>query len=581
MKNFFIGLVVGVLFSGLVLFILVFAAIRLAGSLAGSFGATRPASVPDSAMLVLKLDGDLPENAPPEIPLPFFEAQNPLAIHDVWEIFHRAASDSRIKGIVLEPRGLSTGFAKLQEVQQEVAQFKKSGKPIVTFLRSPTAREYYLASATDRIFLGPEDGLDLKGMRVESVFLRSGLDKVGVHVDVIHAGKYKDAGDMFTRTDMSPETREVLNGVLEQYYGNLIDVVAQGRRKQSGEIRAVVDQGPFVANEALSKGLVDQLGYEDQAIENLKNHANNSNLERVTAKTYLKAPRSGSAAPNRIALVIGQGEIISGTGNESANDRDFTSTGFVKLLRQVENDSSIKGVILRIDSPGGDGIASDEILHEAKNLSKKKPTVISMSDLAASGGYYVSVTGDPIVAYPNTLTGSIGVLFVRPNLHGLYDKLGIGKQQLSRGRYAELDSEYVPLDDDARRKLTSEVDDFYKVFVTRVAQGRKSSFDQIEPLAQGRVWTGTQAKQNGLIDELGGLDRALELVKQKAHIGAGERVTLVPFPGKRSVFDVLVSRSEDLSDVELRIKKIIGHVPISALMRGGFLKLMPYSIQVK
>jgi len=581
MKNFFIGLVVGVLFSGLVLFILVFAAIRVAGSLAGSFGATRPASVPDSAMLVLKLDGDLPENAPPEIPLPFFEAQNPLAIHDVWEIFHRAASDSRIKGIVLEPRGLSTGFAKLQEVQQEVAQFKKSGKPIVTFLRSPTAREYYLASATDRIFLGPEDGLDLKGMRVESIFLKSGLDKIGVHMDVIHAGKYKDAGDMFTRTDMSPETREVLNGVLEQYYGNLIDVVAQGRRKQSDEIRAVVDQGPFVAGEALTRGLVDQLGYEDQAIENLKNRANNSNLGRVTAKTYLKAPRSGSAAPNRIALVIGQGEIISGTGNESANDRDFTSTGFVKLLRQVENDSSIKGVILRIDSPGGDGIASDEILHEAKNLSKKKPTVISMSDLAASGGYYVSVTGDPIVAYPNTLTGSIGVLFVRPNLHGLYDKLGVGKQQLSRGRYAELDSEYVPLDDDARRKLTSEVDDFYKVFVTRVAQGRKSSFDQIEPLAQGRVWTGTQAKQNGLVDELGGLDRALELVKQKAHIGAGERVTLVPFPGKRSVFDVLVSRSEDLSDVELRIKKIIGQVPISALMRGGFLKLMPYSIQVK
>jgi protease IV len=581
MKNFFIGLVVGVLFSGLVLFILVFAAIRLAGSFAGSFGATRPSSVPDSAMLVLKLDGDLPENAPPEIPLPFFEAQNPLAIHDVWEIFHRAASDSRVKGIVLEPRSLSAGFAKLEEIQLDIAQFKKSGKPIVTFLRSPTAREYYVASATDRIFLGPEDGLDLKGMRVESVFLKTGLDKIGVHVDVVHAGKYKDAGDMLTRTDMTPETREVLNDVLNQYYGDLIDVVAQGRRKQPDEIRSIVDQGPFVSSEALSKGLVDQLGYEDQAIENLKNRANNANLERVSGKAYLKAPRSGSASPNRIALVIGQGEITTGSGNESAYDRDFTSTGFDKLLRQVENDSSIKGVILRIDSPGGDGTASDDILHEAKNLSRKKPTVISMSDLAASGGYFVAVTGDPIVAYPNTLTGSIGVLFVRPNLHGLYDKLGIGKQQLSRGRYADLDSEYVPLDDAARHKLTTEVDDFYKGFVNRVAQGRKRSFDQIEPLAQGRVWTGTQAKQNGLVDELGGLDRAIELVKQKAHIGPAERVTLVPFPGKRSVFDVVFSHPEDSSDIELRIKKLIGQVPISTLTRGGFLKLMPYAIQVK
>lgn len=577
MKNFFIGLVVGVLFSGLVLFILFFAAIRLAGSIASA----RPAGVPDSAMLVLRLDGDLPEIAPPEIPLPLFEAQTPLAIHDVWEVFRRAASDPRIKGVILEPRSLGIGFAKLEEIHGEILQFKKSGKPIVTFLRSPSAREYYLASATDRIFLGPEDGLDLKGMRVESVFLKTGLDKIGVQVDVVHAGKYKDAGDMFTRTDMTPETREVLNDVLDQYYGNLIDVVAQGRGKKPDQIRAIVDQGPFVASEALSNGLVDQLGYEEQAIQELKTRAKMSGTDRISGKTYLKAPRSGAAPPNRIALVVGEGEITAGSGNESADDRNFTSTGFVKLLRQVEDDSSIKGVILRIDSPGGDGTASDDILHEAKNLSKKKPTVISMSDLAASGGYFVAITGDPIVAYPNTLTGSIGVLLVRPNLHGLYDKLGIGKQQLSRGHFADIDSEYVPLNDDERRKLTSEVDNFYKGFVTRVAQSRKRSFDQIEPLAQGRVWTGAQARQNGLVDDLGGLDRAIDLVKQKAHIAASERVTLVPFPGRRSVFEILFNRSEDSNDVELKIKKLIGQIPIRALTRGGFMKLMPYSIQVK
>jgi protease IV len=578
LKNFFIGLVVGIIFSGLVLLVLFFAAVRFAGSFA-----TRPTSVADSSMLVLKLDGDLPEIAPPEIPVPFFEEQTPLAVHEVWDIFRRAATDSRIKGIVLEPRGLGIGFAKLQEVRQEILQFKKSGKPIVTFLRSPGAREYYLASATDQIFLGPEDELDLKGMRVESMFLKTGLDKIGVKMDVIHAGKYKDAGDMFTQTAMSPETREVLNDVLDQYYGNLIEVIAEGRKKQPDAVRAIVDQGPFIASEALSNGLVDSLGYEEQAVENLKSRVKgpSASLQRISGKAYLRTPLSGQGPASRIALVVGEGEITTGSGNESANDQGFTSTAFVKLLREVEDDSSIKGVILRVDSPGGDGTASDDILHEAKNLSKKKPLVISMSDLAASGGYFVSVTGDPIVAYPNTLTGSIGVLFVRANLHGLYDKLGIGKQALSRGHYADLDSEYAPLDEDLRRKLTTEVDAFYKGFVGRVAEGRKRTFDQIEPLAQGRVWLGAQAKQNGLVDELGGLDRAVELVKQKAHLGANERITLVPYPGKRSVFDMLFSRSEESTGAEMKVKKLLGEIPIQALSRGGFLKLMPYSIQVK
>ncbi|HLG99228.1 MAG TPA: signal peptide peptidase SppA [Bryobacteraceae bacterium] len=578
MKNFFIGLVVGILFSGLVLFILFFAAVRLAGSFAA-----RTTTVSDNSMLVLNLNGDLPEIAPPEIPVPFIEAQTPLAVYQVWEIFRRAASDPRIKGIVLEPRGLGIGFAKLQEIQQEIAQFKKSGKPIVTYLRSPGAREYYLACATDRIFLGPEDELDLKGMRVESVFLKTGLEKIGVNVDVIHAGKYKDAGDMFTRTSMSPETQEVLNDVLNQYYGSLVNDIAQGRRKQPDQVKALIDQGPFIASDALNNALVDSLGYEDQAIENLKNRANNSNLKRVSGKAYLKAPQNSSGIANRIALVVGEGDITTGSGNESANDQGFTSTGFVKLLRQVGNDSSIKGVILRIDSPGGDGTASDDILHEAKNLSKKKPVIISMSDLAASGGYLASMTGDPIVAYPNTLTGSIGVLLIRPNLHGLYDKLGIGKQGLSRGRFADLDSEYVPLTPELRDKLASEVDAFYKGFINVVAQGRRRPADQIESLAQGRVWLGAQAKQNGLVDDLGGLDRAIELLKQKAHIGATERITLVPYPGKRSVLDMLFSRSDDFAEVEAKvgIRKLLGHIPIEALARGGFMKLMPYSIEVK
>src|SRR5258708_34902318 len=222
----------------------------------------------------------------------------------------------------------------------------------------------------------------------------------------------------------------------------------------------------------------------------------------------------------------------------------------IKLIRQVRDDASIKAVILRIDSPGGDGIASDDILHEAKLLSAKKPTVISMSDLAASGGYFIAMTGDPVVAYRNTETGSIGVFFGKINLRGLYDKIGVKKEILTRGRFADIDTEYAPLNTSQRRKLRVEIEEFYRGFVQRVADGRKRKYEDIEALAQGRVWTGAQAKQNGLVDELGGLDRAIEMAKQKAKIAAADKITLVPYPPRRSLLEVLLERGSDAVSLE-------------------------------
>ena len=428
MKNFFFGLVVGILLVGLTLVIIVFALVRVAGSIGA-----RPVSIAEGSTLVLKLEGDLPEKLPPEIPLPFLEEQTPITIPEVWETFRKAAEDSRVKGIIFEPRGLEVGWAKLEEIHQGILNFKKSGKPIITFLRAPGGQEYYLAAATDRIYLSPEDQLDLKGLAVGSMYLKNTLDKVGVKADVIHAGKYKDAGDTFTRTSMTPETSEVLNEVLNQYYGDLIDTIAQGRKQSRDAVQSTVDQGPYTAKEAQDKGLVDSLGYEDQVTQDMQGRLKQGSLRRISSKDYLKVPLATEGVSHRIALIVGEGEITRGSGNEAANEQGLTSAGFIKLLRQVENDSSIQGVILRVDSPGGDGAASDDILHEAKNLSHKKPMVISMSDLAASGGYFMSLTGDPIVAYPNTLTGSIGVIFIRMNLHGLYDKLGVNEQILMRG----------------------------------------------------------------------------------------------------------------------------------------------------
>jgi protease-4 len=253
----------------------------------------------------------------------------------------------------------------------------------------------------------------------------------------------------------------------------------------------------------------------------------------------------------------------------------------VKLLRQVENDSSIKGVILRIDSPGGDGIASDDILHQAKSLSARKPVIISMSDLAASGGYFIAMTGDPVVAYPNTLTGSIGVFFGKVNLKGLFDKVGLATYTLKRGRFADIDTTTAPLNDEQREKLRREIETFYKGFVERVAAGRKKPYDTVEPLAQGRVWLGAQAKQNGLVDELGGLDRAIEMVRDRAKISSSEKIVLVTYPPKRSVWDVLFNRSDETTQVESLMRPVIGKLPLRALAHGGILKLMPFAITVK
>lgn len=574
MKKFLIGLVAGILLCGLTLVIIGLALMRL--------GERKP-TVSEGSTLVLRLEGEVPERPPMELPLPFLESQTPVTVLEVWDTLRKAAADSRVKAVVFMPRGLSIGWSKIEEIRADLMAFRKSGKALVAFLRNPGTAEYYLATAADRIYMTEEDMLDVKGLRVEAMFLTRTLDKIGVKADVEHVGKYKDAGDMFTRSSMTPETREVLNQILDQYYGDLVKTIAEGRKKSPDDVRALIDQGPFLGQDARARGLVDSLAYEEQVYSDLKSRLKQNEIKKVSLRDYLKVPAAsaGLAAKRKIALVVGSGAITRGQGNEGPGADDLmTSGGMIKLLRQVEDDASIKGVILRIDSPGGDGIASDDILHEAKVLSQKKPLVISMSDLAASGGYFVAVTGDPIVAYPNTLTGSIGVIYAKFNLRGLYDKLGIQKEALTRGKYASIDSEYQPMNEAERAKVRDQVEAFYKGFVQRVATGRRMKYEQVDSLAQGRVWLGAQARQNGLVDELGGLDKAIELVKKKAQIPASENVTLVPYPQKRSLFDYLLSRSDEAASVEARLHGLVKTFPIEAWMHGGYLKVMPFSIEV-
>ena len=566
MKKFILGFLIGIVFVGLLGAILVFAVLRMAG---------RTPTVEANSALVLHVEGDVPEQAPVDISLPFLQEEPPLTVSDYWRVLQQASTDSHIKALVLEPRDLSAGWAKLEELRADIVAFKKSGKPVYAYLKGGGTHEYYLATAADNVYMSPEDELDVKGLRAELMFLKGTLDKLGVSMEFEHIGKYKDYPDQFTATGPSQPTLDQINPILDQYYGDLVNVIAQGRKKSPDAIRAVIDQGPFVGEEAVKDGLVDALLYEDEMYDKAGNPA------RISGHSYAKATE-GSERGKRIALVTEEGDITRGDqSSDGISAGGIASGDAIRTMRQVEDDPSIQGVILRIDSPGGDGIASDDILHEAKRLSQKKPMVISMSDDAASGGYFIAMTGDPVVAYPNTLTGSIGVFYGKVDLSELYKKIGFKKELLTRGKYADIDSEAKPLTPDERTKLHDEIEVFYRGFVQRVADGRKRSYDQVEPLAQGRVWLGSQAKQNGLVDQIGGLDEAVALVKQRAKIGAGENIILVQYPPRRTLYDLLFgSRSPD-AQVESQLRAVLGNVPFRLLARGGVMRLMPFTLTIK
>lgn len=575
MKNFFIGFAVGVGFCVLL------GAVLLFGLMAAISIGQRPPSVAENSALVLDLTGSVPERPPVAIGLPIFEQQDQATVVETWQMLRRAAADTRIKALVVAPRGLGVGWAKLEELRAQVLKFKESGKPVWAYLRGAGAAEYYVATAADRIYMAPDDWLDVKGLRAELTYLKSTLDKVGVALEFEGIGLYKDAPDTFTRTSPSPQTLEVTNQILDQYFQDLVRVMAEGRKRDPGVMRAAIDRGPFVGRNAVEAGLIDEMLFEDEVYRRLEQQLGGRKVEHIHSRDYARVPASGDGGGARIAVVAGDGEILP-AGADPGFDAGITAAAMARTLRQVAEDASIRGVILRVDSPGGDAIASAEILHEVQKLSAKKPVLISMSDYAASGGYMMAMSGDPVLAYSNTLTGSIGVFFGKLTLRGLYDKIGLNKYLLTRGRWAAIDSDYTPLGPAERERLRQELIQYYRSFVERVAAGRKQPYEKIEPLAQGRVWLGAQAKQNGLVDEIGGLDRAIAMIKEKARIPASERVSLVAYPARRTILEVLLSRPEMLTGFESAVDKLLGGLPWRSLTTGsGIVGLMPYGIRVR
>jgi len=580
MKKFLLGILCGFVFAGVAVLILGFVLVRMAGK-----------NVPDTpaeSYLVLRLEGEIQEHPADEIPIPWFNQQTPWTVLEIKQVLEKAAKDTKIKGLMVETGGGSLGWAKAEEIRMALASFRKSGKPVHAFMRRPSAKDYYLVAGADRISMVDEDVLDLKGLRVERTYYKNTLDKLGVQMEIVHAGKYKDFGDSFTKTSMTPATRESLGAILNGIFNVMVKGIAEGRKRTPAEIERLMDDGPFLAKAALKERLVDALEYDNEAREQLAKKANVSNKNAVSARDYRGQIRFrwDRDSGDKIAFFVAEGDIIRGG---SLGDKMIASRDFIRHSNELKNDSRYKAVLLRIDSPGGDAIASDELLAALQELSKAKPVVVSMSDVAASGGYYMAVTGDPIFAYPGTITGSIGVVYGRPNLKGLYDKLGMTKDGMQRGKNADIDSLHKPLTDVARQKLREGVDESYTTFVSKVAAGRKAKVEEIEMLAQGRAWVASDPDAKLLTDNLGGIDAALAALLKKAGLPADSKAELVPYPPTQNTFERWFTDEKTVSAALGSVFHIersallddIRRAARPALRQGGMLRWMPYTVEIK
>ena len=493
-----------------------------------------------STYLDLHLEGEIPE-APSTDFSSLFE-RRPTSLRTFVESLDRAATDPAVKAVVLRVSFLGTGWGKVQELRAAIQRFKRSGKPAYAHLEFCGNKEYYLATACSKVYALPTAILQVSGLAAEVTFFRKTLEKLGIQAQFEGVGKYKNAPNTFTESAMTGPHREQMDALLDSLYEQYVAAIAEGRGKTTDEIRRIVDRGPYDAPEALRAGLVDGLLYRDELDGKL------SGASRLTPGRYVRSVRGfGFDRRPKVALIYAVGDIMPGDsqggvfGGEGSAGSDTISAA----IRDARTDGDVRAIVLRVDSPGGFGPAADVIRREVQLARKTKPIVVSMGDTAASGGYYVTIGSSAIVAQPATITGSIGVFSGKFSLRGLYDKLGVTKEILTRGAHASLFTSYRPWTDEERSRIRSQNVAFYEDFVRKVAEGRGKSYEAIDELAQGRVWTGADALQRGLVDRLGGLEDAVAIAKEKARIGKEQDVSIVVLPARKGFLDMLWQRQED------------------------------------
>ena len=505
--------------------------------------------IPDSSVLVLRPGGELYET-PPDNVLEQVLGGEAETLSAYVTSLRLAKRDPRITHVLLVPDDLGVPYwGKVQELRAAILDFRASGKRVTAFLEYGGDPQYYLASAADRVVLVPTSALDLTGIASYEIFLRGMLDTLGVYPDFLEVGDFKTAPNQLTETGMTPAHREMSESLNRSLYDQLVRGIAEGRRKTDADVRALLDEGPFTADDALRAGLVDELAYQDELEARVPELRDSLEEERrVLIRDYQRVRPSalGIRTRARIAVLYAEGTIVSGeSGFDPLNGSVIGSDTFVRHLRSIREDDSIAAIVLRVNSPGGSAVASDVIWRElmlTREREPSRPLVTSMSDLAASGGYYLAMAGQSIVAQPGTLTGSIGIYAGKMALGGAAAKLGITSEAVTSGANADIYSPFAPFTPAQREKVEAFMQTFYDGFVDKAAAARGATSAQIHAVAQGRVWTGEQARDRGLVDALGGLDLAVAMAKELAGIPAGEDVELVVYPPRRTLYEALAQQ---------------------------------------
>ncbi|MEH0155580.1 signal peptide peptidase SppA [Limibacter armeniacum] len=544
----------------------------------------------DNTVLVLKFDkpvsevaNDLPWD---DFPLPFTTSNGTLGLHKLRNAISQAKTDDKVAGILLEGGQFQGGFGIETEVREALEDFKKSGKFIYSYANNMSEGGYYLNSIADEIYLNPAGNIELNGLSVELQYFKDFFAKIGVEPEVFRVGKYKSAVEPFITDKMSDANREQISAYLNSMYDYYLDVVAASRNIDRAELKRVSDE-MLVRNpdDALKSKLVTQVAYRNKMMEDLKvklGQDAESKLNLLTVEKFMKSLKADkSHSSNKIAVLVCEGDIVDGKGQIGQIGGD----DIADRLRKLREDDDVKAVVLRVNSPGGSALASDIMWHEVQLMKEKKPIIASMSSYAASGGYYMSMGCDKIVALPNTITGSIGIFGLALNPSNLFeDKMGINTYAVSTGKYSNFMSLLDDFTEEEKSIIQQNVNEGYERFTSKAAAGRNMSKDALLEIAQGRVWTGADAIRIGLVDKLGGIEQAIVLAAEQAEVGEDYEVEYIP-----KEKNLLESLFEDLADdyTEYSLKNKLGpmyevykQMELAFGLQGVNARL-PYTLDIK
>ena len=537
-------------------------------------------AIRDNSVLTLRVSGSLPDYSPDDPFKKYFGGPDQSLTGLVMQ-FKKAKVDKRIKAILLDVNMSGVGWGKAEEIRDAITDFRSSGKPVYAYLEFGLNKEYYIATACDKIFVPPPGELFINGLAADVMFFRGSLDKLGIYPDIYQIGKYKSAGDMFTQKQMTDAHREYINSMLDDLYNRYINTIAQARKKTPEEVIGLVDNAPYNALTAKEAGLIDEALYRDEVEKQLKTllgQKETDTLAAVRSSDYRDvSPESlGLNKGERLAVIYASGTIDSGSSqNSPSGEQSIGSDTVAKAMNDAAADKTIKAIVLRVDSPGGSGLASDVIWRAVEQANAKKPVVVSMSDVAASGGYYISASAAKIVAQPSTITGSIGVVAGKPVMRGFYDWLGLTNEYVLRGKTAGMFRATEKFSDEERAKFEEWIKTtYYRDFVPKVAKGRSKDPEYIDSVGQGRVWTGAQAKDRGLVDEFGGLDKAIEVAKQLAKIPADKGVERVILPYPTTFLQQLLSGNDNSNTQVEQQRAMFAALPEDARRALRFMTLM-------